>query len=70
MLSLTRKVGQQIFIGDREVIIKILKVDRRSGDVRIGIEAPKDVTIAREEVFDIMRASKSKELSHGVSQIL
>lgn len=70
MLALTRKVGQQIFLGDKEVIIKILKVDRRTGEVRVGIEAPKDINIAREEVFDVINASKSKELSHGVSKVL
>jgi carbon storage regulator len=47
MLVLTRKVGQRIRIGD-DVIITLVRIQ---GDkVRVGIEAPRDVAIHREEV--------------------
>lgn len=49
MLVLTRKPEEKIFIGkNREICITVVKID--GGKVRLGIEAPKDVTIDREEV--------------------
>lgn len=47
MLVLSRKLGQRFQVGP-EVRITIVKIDRHS--VRIGIEAPDDVKIHREEV--------------------
>jgi len=47
MLVLSRKLGQKFSVGE-DVRITIVKIDRHS--VRIGIEAPGDVTIYREEV--------------------
>ena len=49
MLVLTRKVGQSVFIGD-DIQIKILDV--QSGRIRIGIDAPIDVVVLREELRD------------------
>jgi carbon storage regulator len=51
MLALTRKVGQRIIIGDglEKIIISI--ADIRSDKVRLGIEAPKEVPVHREEVY-------------------
>ncbi len=49
MLVLTRKTNQSIMIGD-EIEITILSV---SGDkVRIGIQAPRSISVFREEVYD------------------
>jgi len=47
MLVLSRKLGQRFQVGP-EVRITIVKIDRNS--VRIGIEAPSDVTVCREEI--------------------
>lgn len=48
MLALSRKKGESIIIGDK-IEIKILDI---TGDrVRIGIEAPRDVTIHRQEIY-------------------
>ena len=49
MLVLTRKIGEEIVIGDN-IHIKVLAVD--GGKVRIGIVAPKDVIVDRQEVHD------------------
>lgn len=49
MLVLSRRLGQRFQIGE-DVRITIVKVDRNS--VRIGIEAPSDVLIRREEIFE------------------
>jgi carbon storage regulator len=48
MLILTRKLGEIIRVGD-DVTIRVLEV--RGGQVRLGIEAPEDVRIYREEVY-------------------
>jgi carbon storage regulator len=49
MLVLSRKAEESMFIGDD---IKITVLDIRGGQVRIGITAPQDVKIHREEVYD------------------
>lgn len=49
MLVLTRKLGEGIVIGD-DVTITI--VEMKGGNVRIGIEAPRDKKIYRQEVFN------------------
>ena len=52
MLVLSRKLGQRFQVGN-DIKITIVKIDRNS--VRIGIEAPEDVTIHREEIAVIDR---------------
>jgi carbon storage regulator len=49
MLVLSRKLNESIVIGDK-VTVTVLKVDRNC--VRIGIEAPGDVPIFRQELLD------------------
>ncbi len=49
MLILTRKVGETIRIGDD---IAISVIDIRGNQVRLGIAAPRDVTVHREEVYE------------------
>jgi carbon storage regulator len=49
MLVLTRKIGEGIVIGDD---ISITIVEMKGGNVRIGIDAPKDKKIYRQEIFD------------------
>ncbi|MBU0479525.1 MAG: carbon storage regulator CsrA [Proteobacteria bacterium] len=48
MLVLSRKAGEAIVVGD-DITLRILEV--KGGLVRIGIEAPEEVSIHREEVF-------------------
>jgi len=47
MLVLTRKVSERFMIGD-EIVVTVVKIDGRQ--VRIGIEAPRDVLIRRTEL--------------------
>ena len=49
MLILTRKMGESIVIGD-DIIIKIVETGKNS--IRIGIDAPRDVVVLRQEVFE------------------
>jgi carbon storage regulator CsrA len=48
MLILTRKKQEGLYIG--RAYVKVLDTDPKSGKVRIGIEAPDDVAIRREEL--------------------
>lgn len=49
MLILTRKPGQKIIIGD-DVSVTILEIN--GNQISIGVNAPKDVSVHREEVYD------------------
>jgi len=49
MLILTRKVGEVIMIGD-DIMVKVLGV--RSGQVKIGVEAPRALPVHRQEIFE------------------
>lgn len=55
MLVLTRKVHQSIMIGD-EIEIVVLEV--RGEQVRIGIKAPKDVAVHRQEIYTQIHADE------------
>jgi carbon storage regulator len=48
MLVLSRKLGEKIFIGDN-ICITVVDIDR--GKIRLGIEAPRDVSIYRQELL-------------------
>jgi len=65
MLVLLRKVGQSIVIGkNAEITIKVLS--EKNGDIRIGIEAPKSISVDRLEVFKrLILASEQKETDHA-----
>lgn len=52
MLILTRKSGEQIAIGD-DIVITILEI--KGTQVKVGIEAPRDITIHRQEVYERVR---------------
>jgi carbon storage regulator len=58
VLILTRKVGESIMIGD-SVEVKILGL--RAGQVKIGIEAPKDLKVHREEIYERIRAEEASK---------
>lgn len=50
MLVLTRKVNEKIIIGNnQEIVAKVLRI--KGGKVRIGIDAPKQIRVHREEVL-------------------
>ena len=58
MLILTRRVGETLMIGD-EVKVTVLGV--KGNQVRIGVDAPRDVTVHREEIYDRFKKEKEQE---------
>ena len=59
MLILTRREGETIRIGD-DIEVKILSV--KGNQVRIGITAPKEVAVHREEIYDRIREEQEDPL--------
>ena len=53
MLVLSRKLGEKIYIGDN-ICITVVDIDR--GKIRLGIEAPRDVPIYRQELLPLKSA--------------
>lgn len=57
MLALTRKVGEKIVIGE-DIVITV--VDIKGDNIRLGIDAPKEVKIYRKEIFDAIVAENKQ----------
>ncbi len=63
MLILTRRLGESIQIGDE---IRITFLEIKGKQIRIGIEAPKAVTVHREEVYKIIK-EQNLQAAHFIS---
>lgn len=61
MLILTRRAGEALMIGE-DVSITVLGV--KGNQVRIGIDAPKDVAVHREEIFDRIQDDQESNLKN------
>jgi carbon storage regulator len=65
MLVLTRKPGEKIMIGD-DIVITVL--ESRGGEgIRIGIDAPRHLTIKREEIFEAV-ADANREAARATAE--
>ena len=56
MLVLSRKKDEKIVIGDN---ITLMVIEIRGDKVRLGIDAPRDVTVHREEIYDAIKRESS-----------
>ena len=64
MLVLSRRVGEKLVIGE-DVTVTVLGV--KGSQVRIGIDAPRDVTVHREEIYQrILKEQKSLKKNNWV----
>ena len=58
MLILTRRVGEALMIGDQT---KIVVLGVKGSQIRLGINAPKDVMVHREEIYEKIQGSEDLE---------
>ncbi len=58
MLILTRRVGETVMIGN-EVTVTVLGV--KGNQVRIGVNAPKDVAVHREEIYERIKREEDRD---------
>jgi carbon storage regulator len=58
VLILTRKVGEALMVGE-EVTVTVMGI--KGNQVRIGINAPKDVEVHREEIYERIKEEKTQQ---------
>ena len=61
MLILTRRVGEALMIGENT---KIVVLGVKGSQIRLGINAPKDIMVHREEIFIKIQEEKNQETSN------
>lgn len=66
MLVLTRKLNEGIMLGE-DICIKILSIE--DGKVKIGIEAPKEIEIHRQEIFEAIKDENIKATQINAANI-
>ena len=65
MLILTRRVGEAVMIGS-DVTVTVLGV--KGNQVRIGVNAPRDVAVHREEIFERIKREEEEGGGAGASR--
>jgi len=64
MLILTRRVGETLMIGD-EVTVTVLGV--KGNQVRIGVNAPRDVAVHREEIYERIKREQAGQAGQAIT---
>lgn len=61
MLVLTRKQGESVIIGDN---IKVTILQVQGSNIRVGIEAPSEISVHREEIFNKIQEGKNEVIEN------
>lgn len=62
MLILTRKIGETLMIGDN---VTVTVLDVKGNQVRVGVNAPRDVAVHREEIYDKIQKEDKRDNSEN-----
>ena len=65
MLILTRRIGETVMIGD-EVTVTVLRV--KGNQVRLGVNAPKSVSVQREEIFHRIKHESAESVESAQAE--
>ncbi|MCP5419882.1 MAG: carbon storage regulator CsrA [Gammaproteobacteria bacterium] len=65
MLILTRRVGETLMIGD-DVTVTVLGV--KGNQVRIGVNAPKDIAVHREEIYERIKREQQENAAAAAAE--
>ncbi len=65
MLVLSRKLGEKIYIGEN-ICITVVDIDR--GKIRLGIEAPRDIPIYRQELLPLSQQQQQQQAAQQQQQ--